>query len=67
VEGKITRYRNLLQTIQNYSKIRHVVLITQRSRVQIPPPQPYVNPSAARLCSALSFQQIVIKSAQNGT
>ena len=38
VEGKITRYRNLLQRIQNYLKIRHVVSHNPKVGGSNPPP-----------------------------
>ena len=61
MEDLIPRSANLFVTILNYPKKRNVVVITQRSEVQILPPQPYVKPSAVGIYSAFFLSENVKK------
>ncbi len=53
--GEIRSYSQLFQTINNKHKTPLVGLITQRSEVQILPPQPYVESSVVSFCGAFFF------------
>jgi len=64
--GEILSYSQLFQTTNNKHKTPLVGLITQRSEVQILPPQPSVKSSAVGIYSAFLFWQSVMKKCPRG-